>query len=449
MKDKMRKTGKQFSKLCGLALVLLAVQGCGMTEKIFNSAPEERMEGERLTVLELQAQLEPDPALARSEMTLPEMRENRFWPQYGGYPNHAMTHLALNTELEQAWRADIGDGGGNERPIFMPPVVADGKVFTLDAGLQVSAFDAETGRRMWRAELPVDEHMQDGALGGGLAYDGGRLYVTAGLNQAFVLTADTGEAVEILSLTAAARSAPAVHDGQLYIQTLDNRITVYNTDDFEQVWGHTGLSETTSLLGSASPAVDRDMMISAFSTGEVVAFRNLNGQTLWMDNLSSLQSSRGISTISDIRAPVVIDRGLAYAISYGGRMAAIDTLTGQRVWQKQLGGTQMPWSAGNVVYVMTSDQQLVALSRVDGGIYWVQPLSRTFKKDEPLIWHGPVLAGGRLLTVSNHGQVIELDPVQGEILAEWEIRGKAATAPVIADKTLYIVTTGGDLIAYR
>ncbi|MGM0422168.1 MAG: PQQ-binding-like beta-propeller repeat protein [Pseudomonadota bacterium] len=440
---------KTLAKICCLTAVIVMVQGCGITEKVFDDPPEEKLAGERLTVLELQAQLEPDPVLQTSQITLPQPRRNQFWPQYAGYPHHAMGHVGLNAGLERAWRSDIGKGGGERNPVFMPPIVADGMVFTIDANMQISAFDADDGKQIWDMDLPVEKQARDGALGGGLAYAAGRLYVTAGLNKAFVLQVTDGKVMETIDLPAPARAAPSVLDGQLYIQTLDNRLAVYDTKDFSSLWSYEGLSETTSLLGSASPAVDKDIVAAAFSTGEVVALRNSNGQTLWIDNLSSLSAARGLSTISDIRGAVVLDKGIAYVISYSGRMAAIDVLTGDRVWQKQIGGTQTPWAAGNVVYVVTSDQQMVALSRLDGRIYWVEPLPKAEKKDRTLLWQGPVLAGGRLITVNNHGHVLELDPATGKVQDEWETGGKPATAPVVADNTLYVLTTGGDLMAYR
>jgi outer membrane protein assembly factor BamB len=449
MKDNSVQIRKTLTKICCLAAIVMTLQGCGITEKVFSDPPEPKLEGERLTVLELQAQLEPDPVLQTSQITLPQSRRNQFWPQYAGYPHHAMSHVGLNADLKRAWRSDIGAGGNKRNPVFMPPVVADGVVYTIDANMQISAFDADQGKQIWETVLPVEKHAREGALGGGLAYAAGRLYVTAGLNQAFVLLATDGKVVKTIDLPAPARAAPSVLDGQLYIQTLDNRLGVYETQNYTSLWSYEGLSETTSLLGSAGPAVDKDIVAAAFSTGEVVALRNLNGQTLWIDNLSSLRAARGLSTISDIRGAVVLDKGIAYVISYSGRMAAIDILTGNRVWQKQIGGTQTPWAAGNVVYVVTSDQQMVALSRLDGRIYWVEPLPKAEKKDTTLLWQGPVLAGGRLITVSNHGRVLELNPVTGKVQKDWETGGKVATAPVVADNTLYVVTTGGDLMAYR
>ena len=40
-------------------------------------------------------------------------------------------------------------------PNLAPPVVADGKIFAIDADAQVSAFDAGTGKVLWQMKLPT------------------------------------------------------------------------------------------------------------------------------------------------------------------------------------------------------------------------------------------------------------------------------------------------------
>ena len=147
----------------------------------------------------------------------------------------------------------------------------------------------------------------------------------------------------------------------------------------------------------------------------------------------------------------MIDQGLVYAASYSGRMVAIDEVSGQRVWQREVGSAEMPWAAGLSVFIISSGQQLISLTRQNGDIRWITPLTRfeDKNKEEPVVWTGPVLAGGRLILASNRGQMIEADPQNGKILKKTRLPGDVTIAPLVSDNTLIFLTRQGNLVAYR
>jgi outer membrane protein assembly factor BamB len=158
-----------------------------------------------------------------------------------------------------------------------------------------------------------------------------------------------------------------------------------------------------------------------------------------------------LSSISDIRGLPVIDQGVVYAVSFSGRMVALDQVTGNRVWQREIGSSEMPWAAGDTIFVVTTEQQLVALTRQEGDTHWVSQLPRYVDndKDKPIVWAGPVLAGGRLFLVSNKGDMDEVEPQSGKILRTTRLGGDAGIAPVVASNTLLVLTDDGELSAWR
>ena len=434
---------QRISRLLFSAFIVASLAGCSTVGDFFSGdEAEERLPGERQSVLQLEEELEPDPILESSQITIPEAWNNQYWPQYAGYPNHAMGHVALGPDVKNIWNTDIGEGGSETNPLYMPPIVADNTIFTLDTKLRVSAIDAQSGKVLWAKKLPVKKTRAESALGGGLAYHAGSVYATTGLRQLFVISPQNGNVTQTIDLPAPARAAPSVLDDKIYVQLLNNRLNVYSTDDYKLVWAFDGIAETTSLLGATAPAVDKDVVVAAFSSGEIVALRNANGQTLWSDSLASVKPASALASIADIKGAVVLDKGLAYALSYNGRMIATDIATGRRVWQRDLGGTQTPWAAGNVVYVITSERELAALSRTDGRIFWVTPLGG---RD----WYGPVLAGDRLIAVEAQGNMVEYDPATGKVLGNRELKSAPASAPVVSGNRLFVLLKNGTLAAYR
>ena len=170
------------------AVAVLALQGCGSSD---DKAP---LAGERISVLELQKYLEPDSAALEAQgFIAPNAWENEFWPQTGGYPNHAMQHVALKDgALKQIWKASIGEGAQPSLPLVAQPIVVNGRIYAIDTESDLSAFDIKTGKRLWRQEIAPKSEEDEPVIAGGIAYSQGRLYVTNGYNELLVMDPTTG-----------------------------------------------------------------------------------------------------------------------------------------------------------------------------------------------------------------------------------------------------------------
>ena len=274
-------------KLSCLVLVgLLFLGGCSLYDDYIGDAESDPpLPGTREPVYNLDQALRADPSVADLPVTLPAPQANAEWAQAGGRPDHAMYHLDLGTGLRLAWTADVGEGSGSNVRILAQPVVAEGRIFTLDATSKVSAFDANSGRRFWQRDIaPEDE--DDGFFGGGLAYQSGRLYVTTGFAQVLALDSSSGEVIWRQQFATPLRAAPTVVGNQVYVVTIDNQTYALSAGDGSQVWVHRGIQEAAGLLGAASPAVTNDLVVTPYSSGELYALRPDNGHVLWSIPLS-------------------------------------------------------------------------------------------------------------------------------------------------------------------
>jgi outer membrane protein assembly factor BamB len=427
-----------------LAALVLSVAACSW----FDEDPE-RLEGERIDVLGPDRRLSPDPAIQERAVELPQPYVNAEWPQPGGNARHAMFHLQLGDAPELAWSADVGEASGDRQQIMSQPVVAAGRVYAMDAAATVSAYSTDDGERVWRRELIEDT---DGVFGGGVAFAGGRLFVTTGAGRLFALNAETGETVWTYDASAPMRAGPTVRDGRVYAVTIVNETVALAARDGGELWTHQGIEEQAGLLGSASPAVTGASVLVAYSSGELYALLPQNGRSLWSDSLAGIARTDSVANLTDVRAKPVADGNRIYAISNANRMAAIDTRRGARVWDKRLSGIEMPWIAGDWVFVVTAQSELLALERETGRIRWVSQLARwedPEDKDGPIVWQGPVLAGDRLVLLGSNGQAVSVSPYDGEVLGAIDLPGTPAVPPVVAQETLYILTDGATLAAYR
>jgi len=441
---------KRFVSLFLLISVSLALSGCDMPEWL-GEGEDPPLPGERISILLLEDKLKADPTIADLDVRLPRPYVNDDWPQSSGHPTHAMHHLALGDALELIWRVDIGAGSDDLERLMAAPIYANDMIYVLDANSHVSARRADNGELIWRYNLtPKGE--EKGAIGGGLAYGDGTLFVTTGYGEVRALEPENGAEIWVAKIGIPIRGAPTFDRGKVFAISYDNRLHALNAIDGSVQWSHVGISENAGLIGAASAASQGAMLVVPYSSGELFALRAANGQVAWADSLTRVGRLTSLSQLGDINGAPVIDRGRVFAVSHAGRMVAIDLRTGRRIWDQDIGSIQTPWVAGNFVFVVTSDAQVVAMSRDNGRVRWVRQLARYGDPEDrvdPIQWAGPLLAGDRIIVASSEGAVIAISPYTGEVIGQIAVPDGVSISPIVANGTLYLLTDNAELLAYR
>ena len=410
--------------------------------------------GERL---DLRAPLDgtaaPAPEGARAIALAPQQAVAR-WTHTNGTPEHRVRHPALGPVRGIAWAASIGVGDTRRHRITATPVVADGRVFTLDALAGVMAHDL-SGRALWRTSLTPPLEQPTDASGGGLAYDGGTLYVTTAFGQLAALDAATGAQRWVQRLGAAATGTPTVRDGLVYAVSRDGIGWAVETATGRVAWQIAGLPDAAGVVGPAGPAVSERLAVFPFGSGEILAAFREGGVPAWRSSVRGDRVGIAYAAFEDVTGdPVFADDGRIYVGNSTGRLTAIDALSGDRIWTAKEGAMGPPWPAGDSVFTVTDAAQLVRLDAADGSVIWAADLpgfvgERPRRRKAVHAHYGPILAGGQILVASTDGLLRAFSPVDGRLAGAVAIPGGATTAPVIAGGTLYLVTREGQLLAYR
>ncbi len=435
-----------------LVLGALSLGACETFDQFITPGKKIDIRGERVSVLPGARVIEADPKLANDAVKLPKPVLNTEWPQPGGYADNVMHHLSASGELERAWSTGVGAGSSTSSRLTASPVISGGKIYALDSEVQVTAYDAKSGDQAWSVDLtPDDEDAEDG-FGGGIAVDGGRVFVSTGFGFVVALDASNGKEIWRRAATVPFRAAPVVNGGRVFVSTQENQMLALAADDGRVLWDHRGIAESAGILGSNSAAVSGDLVVVPYTSGELFALNVRNGRAAWSDTLARSGGLTPLSTLADISGRPVIDRGLVFANSHAGRLVAIDIRTGERVWTIDVGGTQRPWVVGDYVYVITDDAKVMCVRRADGRVRWIHQLDAFRNPDArtgPISWSGPVLVSDRLVAVSSEGYAVSISPYTGEVLGQIDIPDKAFIAPIVADNTVYILTDDARLTALR
>jgi outer membrane protein assembly factor BamB len=395
--------------------------------------------GRRVPIVETTESISSNLADANKQIVIPPAQTNESWSQPGGVPGNAPGNLALTGSLHQIWTASAGEGSSKTGRVTASPIVFGGRIYTLDAAANVAAFTME-GSGVFTVSTKPETTVGLGGYGGGLAAENGRLYVANGYGVVSALDPGTGKAIWSKNLDVPVRAAPTASGDRLYIITIDGKFYCLSGIDGSELWTARGLPQSASLMTSTSPAVNGDVVVVPYPSGDIMAFNLSDGSTVWTENLSRTRQTSQIASMSDVARPA-IDNGVVYAIGHAGRMIAAQAKSGDRVWSLTIPGSEPPCVAGDTVYVVDTGGRLMALQRSDGKTRWITQLPAAKN------YAGPILAANTLFLVSSKGDVVSVDPLTGKIGGSMQLGDKVFIAPIVAQGHMYVLTDSAKLIA--
>lgn len=426
-------------------MALLLVASCAEKERILT--------GEREPIQPTTSAVADGAGVGSAPIRLAAQTANRDWAQPFGTPALRVAHPALRATPQLVWTAEIGSGNNRRARITADPVVAGGLIYTLDSGARVTAV-SPAGGVTWSTDLipPADDEGQ--ATGGGMAYEGGTLFVSSGYGRLTALDAKTGAIRWQQRLDATGSGQPLVQNGLVYLVAGDDTGWAIDTKTGRVAWQVDASPSVSNVLGAPAPAIAGDLAIFAFGSGDIVATFRRGGLRRWSANVSGRREGVARSAIGDITgAPVVVGRTV-YVGNHSGRTVAFSTELGERLWTAQEGALGPVWPAGDSLFLVSDSGKLVRLNASNGATIWTAKLPG-FIKDKPrkrgpsYAQYGPIIAGGRVIVPTSDGFIYFFNPENGAETAKVAIPGGAASGPVVAGKTLYVVGAKGQLHAFR
>lgn len=443
------KLSRSFAAPLALALVL-GLSGCGVFGG--KGKPSTPTVGNRVPILSrVESGAKVDPALASVAVIVPPATANADWPQAGGNAGKSYGNLALGAAPGRSWGAAV-TGSNKKQRLAASPVVGGGQLYAMGTDGVVSAFDAATGARRWSQSFEVKGDAANTVYGGGVSFADGKVYVTTGVGEVAMLDAASGAVKWKVKPAGPLRGSPTLAFNSVFVMTMDNQIVSLNAADGAVQWNIAASSGQAGVFGVAAPAAGQGTVIAGFSTGELVAYRYENGRQLWADALARTSLSTSVGVLTDIDADPIIDRGRVFALGQGGRMAAYELVSGQRIWELNLAGISTPAVAGDWIFTLTDDAKLLCIARSTGKVRWLTQLTRFHKEEKksgPVFWTGPVLAGDRLWFANSDGELFSAAAADGTPSRFAEVGSPVTLAPIVAGGTLYVLDDGGRISAFR
>lgn len=384
----MRKSGAVL-RLTGL-VALVALAACER---------EEILEGQRLDLradLSAPGEQLPESTDAPQPISLPAASTSAEWTHRAANVSNFIGHRALSATPQLAWQATIGKGNDRRHRISAEPVIADGRIFTVDSRATVTAHSLG-GQPLWSVDLTPAGESPDDASGAGLAVAGGRLYVSTGFGFLAALDVTNGQQAWRQEFDAAAAGAPLVSGDTVFTMTRDDRAWAIDTSNGRVRWTLDGTKSQAGVMGSGAPALSGDTLVLPFASTELIAV-DLAGTPKWVGVVAGQRPGAAYAQITDITGDPVIVGGQVIAGNPSGRMVALSLETGEQQWFAQDGAMSAVTVAGGSIFAVSDRNEIVRTDALTGRRIWGTRLpyfvreTKAKKRKDIYAHYGPVLA---------------------------------------------------------
>ncbi len=423
--------------------ILALVSGCG--------AVDTTLLGQRIDIRQGVATVSQNRA---APINLPRQVVSGQWTHRAANPAHRIPHAAMAARPAALWSAPIGQANDRRHRITAEPVSDGQRIFTIDSRALVSA-TSTSGATIWSRDLTPPSDRSDDGSGGGLAVAGARVFVVTGFGDLYALDAVSGTIIWRQRLEAPGTGAPTVVGGQVYVTTRNSRGWVLDVETGRLQWQVEGAPSPSGISGGSGPAVGDTFSVFPFGSGQLTATYRREGFEAWQSSVTGGRLGRAYARITDVTGDPVISGGRVYVGNPGGRIVALDVQSGDRLWSAGSGALGPVVPAGGSVFAVNDLSQLIRLDASTGAQIWATdlpgmiPVRNENRRRDIFVHYGPLLAGGALWVASDDGFLRSFDPVSGSARAEIALGAGAASRPIIVAQVLYVVTTDGQLRAFR
>ena len=343
--------------------------------------------------------------------------------------------ITEQVKLKSRWSRGVGDGQG-EGLLKINPVLVGNSIYVASAEGRVISVDPESGRVRWKQDLEL-------ALSGGVGHYGNSIFV--GASEGLVMRLDAGSGAEIwrAPVSGEVLSAPQGNGRYVVARTYDGKLMGFDYENGEVRWTYTSDVPVLTLRGTGTPMILGDNAIAGFADGKVVAINLRSGNVAWEVRVAIPQGRSEIERIVDIDGSMALSGSELYVASYQGRLAAIDTRSGRRLWQRNVSSVSGVGVGFGNVYVADDDGTVSAFLRNGQGVRW-QNIDLGFRD-----LSRPTPVNSYVAVVDFEGYLHLLSQVDGDIVGRIKVDSGGARADMLTrGNRLFVFTNDGALKAY-
>lgn len=338
--------------------------------------------------------------------------------------------------LDKVWSHGVGDGQGKLYNRLVP-AVSQNKIIVASAKGKVEAFDRNTGKSLWDADL-------DEPLTGGVGVGAGLVLVASGDGRVWALRETDGKEVWHSQVDGQVLAAPQAKDNTVVVLTFSGNLVGLDATSGIKQWNYSTSAPVLSLRASAAPLIDDETVFAGFGSGKVAAVELASGRPLWEARVGFSQGSSEIERQVDVDGDMLLSKEVLYAVSFQGHLTALEASSGRRFWETNASSYVGLSEGFSNLYVVGASGNITAFTKDNQGVRWEQTALARRQLSGSAVWNNFVVVG------DFEGYLHLLSQVDGHFVGRVRVDSDGLrVAPLVVDDMLYVFGNSGTIAAYR
>jgi len=225
---------------------------------------------------------------------------------------------------------------------------------------------------------------------------------------------------------------------------VDGRLHGLDSGTGKEMWSVEQQVPRLSLRGTATPVIAKDLAISGFDNGKVMAVNLNTGDTVWDTALASPHGRTELDRLVDIDSAVRVVGENVFAAGFQGRTAMLAIDSGQIWWAHDMSSYRGLAVDEENLFVTQSDGVVIAMRQRDGSEIWRNDRLKLRGVSTPVETSPAVVVG------DFKGYLHWLDKSTGALVARERVaKFRVGSSPVAMDDTVVVLDDVGKMAAYR
>ena len=315
------------------------------------------------------------------------------------------------------------------------PTLYGGTIYTSGDNGVVSAISQNNGETQWSINtfLPLTSGP---GVGNHIVVLGSRK------GEVFALRSKNGAVLWQSHVSGEIIAKPVIHRDNVIIKTTSGILYALNVKNGHTIWSFKQTEPSLILNGASTPLLKNNALYVGYANGNLLKLDAVSGEVLWHREIATPEGAFSIERMIDIDADPVSSGYRVIAVTYQGKIAALDEENGDIIWSQPLSSYTGMAVHNQQVYVTDANSHVHAFDIDLGTTVWEQNALEARRITAPVVFNQYLVVGDR------EGYLHFLNQADGSFAARDFVGDAIIATPIVQNNVLYVETRRGYLAAY-
>ena len=258
----------------------------------------------------------------------------------------------------------------------------------------------------------------------------------------YAINIDTGELLWTKTNIVPFNSNIKVKDNVFYAVDYKNILRSISIQDGSEIWNLKTEESLTKSNTKISITLDEKNIYFNNSIGDITAVDSKSGQLVWQLPTQNNNISQNAFQLSN--SELVINENTIFFSNNKNEFYSIDTTTGLINWKNEISSDLKPVVIGNLVITISEKGYLYVVDKKSGNIIRINDLYKDYKdkKRKQIKPTGFFIALNKIYLTNSDGKLIIVNSNEGNILNVVKISGSKILQPFINENNLFLISNG-------